>query len=242
MEKKRFNGKMEDLPIMLGFVLSSMERDKDDFIRYSLIFNDPYAVEVRKKQMECYEIIKSTDVLKHQKVVKTQIDAGLVKLRLGLNQMEGYLKLAEGSIDIPLSDFGVKTIRGAVAKSDLEKIIQQGHTLINNLKRNQAVLLLKGLKPETILALEALITELNGLNEKHNTKKNERSRTASDNMTVFNNLSDTLDSILNVGRAMYRGVDNVKLREYTMASLLKRVYSENANSPAPIVPKTGTPS
>ncbi len=242
MKKKKFNCKMEDVPVIAGFVLTSLDRDKDDFNKYSTVFNDVYVTKAREKQMECYEIIKSGDVLKHQKMVKVNLDATLRKLRLALNLTEGYIKLAHGTLDIQESDFGLRTIRVAITLNDVERVILQGHTLISHVKRNAAALQIWGLKPEAILALEALINEIDDLNENHNSKKNERSRTATDNVTVFNEMWDTISTIANAGRAMYRGVDNVKLREYTKSHLLKRVYAENPNATVPSEPKTETPA
>jgi len=39
--------------------------------------------------------------------------------------------------------------------------------------------------------------------------------------------------MLNAGRALYRGVDNVKLKEYTITHLLKRVHNETGTTAAP---------
>ncbi len=230
MDKKKFNCKMEDIPVITGFVLASMERDKEDFVAYSPRFVDPFMTNMRAKQAECYEIVKSTDVLKHQKAVKVQIDDSLVKLRINLNQIEGYLKLSEDKLDIKLYDFGLKIIRTAIGKGDVEKIIAVGRTLISNVKRNEPELQTNGLKPEAIVVLENLINEIDNLNEKHNSKKDERSRAADGSNAVLNNLWDALNSIIDAGRAMYRGVDNIKLKEYTITHLLKRVHTERANT------------
>ena len=242
MEKKKFSSKMENIPVIAGYAITSLERDKEDFYNYSPKFDDAYVTKAREKQVECYEIIKSGDVLKHQKMVKVNLDAALRKLRLALNRTEGYIKLAHGTLDIQESDFGIKTIRTAIAIKDVERVILQGHTLISHLKRNAAALLLWGLQPEAILALEELINEIDDLNENHNAKKNERSRTATDNVTVFNEMWEIISTIANAGRAMYRGVDNVKLREYTKSHLLTRVYAENPNATVPTELKTETPA
>lgn len=236
MEKKKFNCKMQDIPIIAGFLLSSMERDKADFISFSPMYADPFMANLRDKQNECYEIVKSADVLKHQKMVKTQIDTSVAQLRVLLNKNEGYLKLAEKELDIKLDDFGIKAIRNAMTKSDLEKTISEGRSLVINLKRNATILNAKGLKQEGIDEVATAITELNTLNEKHNTLKNDRSRAASDNNAMLNETWDVINMITSAGRALYRGSDAIKLKEYTMSNLQKRVYNETSKSDIPAEP------
>ncbi len=236
MEKKKFNCKMQDIPVIAGFLLSSMERDKADFISFSPMYADPFMANLRDKQNECYEIVKAADVLKHQKVVKTQIDQNLTLLRVLLNKNEGYLKLAEKELDIKLDDFGIKAIRSAMTRSDLEKIISEGRSLVVNLKRNATILNAKGLKEAGIDEVATAITELNTLNEKHNTLKNDRSRAAGDNYAMLNETWDLLNMITSAGRALYRGSDAIKLKEYTMSNLQKRVYNEMSKSETPAEP------
>lgn len=237
METKKFNCKMQDIPVIAGFLLTSMERDKADFTNYSPTFADGFMTDVRTKQAECYEIVKAADVLKLQKVVKSQIDTAIAQLRVLLNKNEGYLKLAEKQLDIKMEDFGVRTTRNAVGKSDLEKTIAEGRTLVSNLKRNATPLLAMGLKQAGIDETGDLITELESLNEKHNSLKNDRSRAASDVNAKLNEMWDLITLITATGRALYKGTDPTKLKEYTLTNLQKRVYNVNNTTESPVAPE-----
>jgi hypothetical protein len=233
MESKKFNCKMQDIPVIMGFALASMERDKPDFINYSPMFADPFMADVRIKQTECYEIVTAADVLNKQKMVKAQLDTSVGQLRVQLNKNEGYLKLAEKELDIKMEDFGIKGTRTALSKGDMEKTIAGGHTLVSNMKRNAAVLATKGLKQAGIDEMATLITEIDTLNEKHNTLKNDRSRAAGDNSAKLNEMWDLIGVIASAGRAMYKGVDPIKLKEYTISNLQKRVYNVSGKADTP---------
>ena len=185
---------------------------------------------------ECYEIVKAADVLKLQKVVKTQIDNAVAQLRVLMNKAESYLKFVEKDLDIKLEDFGLRTTRAALSKNDLEKSIAEGRTLVINIKRNAAKLEPKGLTKDGIDELNACVNELDMLNEKHNTMKNSRSRAADDTSVKLNQLWDIINMITSTGRALYKGVDPVKLKEYTMSHLQKRVYNVNSNTETPAEP------
>lgn len=233
MEEKRFNCKMEDVPVITGFVLTSMENDKVDFLAFSPTFADPFMDNVRAKRIECIELVKSKDVVKQQKAITHQISVKLGELRVSLNPIEGYLKLANGSLDIQLADFGLNDLRKDISKENVEGVISESQSFVTNLKRNEAVLQAIGLKTEMITGLTNQVTEIALLNQQQNDLKNKRSRVANDNIKEFNDLWGMFTSILNAGRAMYRGVSDVKLKEYTLSSLLKRVHSENGAAPEP---------
>lgn len=51
-----------------------------------------------------------------------------------------------------------------------------------------------------------------------------------------------LGTILNARRVLYRGVDDMKLKEYTLASRLKRVHNENGAAADTAAAKTDTPA
>ena len=240
MEEKKFNCKMEDVPVITGFALESLEKDLEVFENFSPIFTLQFISNARAKQSTCYDLTKTNDVLKLQKVITKSIIDKVGMLRLSLNQLEGYLKLANAELDIKVSDFGLKNIRTAISKTNVEGIISDTRSLISILKRNEAVLQEKGMKTEFLTVLTALVLEIETLNTQQNSKKNERSRVSGINNKVFNELWDTLGTIIDAGHAIYRGVDEVKLKEYTLTNLLKRVHSENGTSPNP--PETTKPS
>ena len=241
MEEKKFNCKMEDVPVITGFALTSMENDKVDFLAFSPMFADPFMDNVRSKRIVCIELVKSKDVVKQQKAITQQISVKLNELRVSLHPVEGYLKLAGDSLDIQLADFGLNDLRNDISKENVEGVISESQSFVTNLKRNEAVLQTKGLKTEMITDITDLVAEIALLNQQQNNLKNKRSRVASDNLKDFNELWDMLTSILNAGRAMYRGVDNVKLKEYTLSNLLKRVHNENGAAPE-AAPKAENPA
>lgn len=230
MEEKKFKCKAEDVPVIAGFALKSYEIDIDKFVAFSPIFTPQYKTEMVNKQTECYELTKSTDVLKLQKVLTAMIADKMIDLRLILNPLEGYLKFGEKELDIHLSDFGLRRIRTAISKTNVEGVISETRTLIAVVKRNEVALLAKGMKAELVTSLMNVMNEIDELNTQQNAKKNERSRVADDNTKVFNELWDYVSTIVSAGRAIFRGVDEVKLREYTMSNLLKRVHSENGST------------
>lgn len=230
MSEKIFNCKKEDVPVVAGFVLESMENDKADFQDNSPVFSDTFIDDAKTKQKECLEMVKSEDVLKLQKKITEEIKLNLKGLRTKLNITEGYLKLSEKELDINVVDFNLSIIRSDIGKINVEGVVKEVQSLIIKLKRNETPLQAKGMKATLITDLITFNDEILKLNQNQNAFKNKRSRVASENIKEFNQLWDILNMILDAARSMYRIENKVKLKEYTIANLLKRVHNEGGKN------------
>ncbi len=230
MEARDFNCKHEDVPAVAGFVTTSFRRDLALFSDFSPVYNEEFAVGMEAKRKTCLQMIKSGAITHQMKQVTSALHDKTLELRPILNKLEGYLSLAEGSLDISVDDFGLKSLRTQISNGNTEGIISQGNSLITAITRNQAALLAKGLKSDFITSLTTLINEIDTLNNAQNSKLSERTQTTSDNIKEFNELWEMVTSVLKTGRLLYRGVDDVKLKDYTLAQLLKRINAEGGNS------------
>jgi hypothetical protein len=72
---------------------------------------------------------------------------------------------------------------------------------------------------------------MTNLNETQNGKVSERSRLSDGNIKEFNRLWNLIELVTISARAMYRGVDDVKLKDYTISNLIKKAKSTNNNDP-----------
>jgi capsular polysaccharide biosynthesis protein len=99
--------------------------------------------------------------------------------------------------------------------------------MLSTVKRNQSVLETKGLRPELITDIENQIAEISALNVKQNDLMNDRNRLTKQNIEMFNDLWESLQPIIKTAKAIYRGVDDVKLKDYTVAQLMKRLNAEH---------------
>ncbi len=228
MENKKFNCKMEDLPVMAGFAIQSMETDKVDFLDFSPVYGDDFIPNAKAKQKECSELVKQEDVLKLQKKVTQEINIMLKGMRNDINKIEGYLLLTANQLDIAVLDFGLAGLRINISKKNVEGVCSDIQSLVVKLKRNEAVLSDKGMKTALLEDIVAQSEKLDKLNLSQNAFKNKRSRTASDNIKIFNELWDLLNTILDGGRSLYKANDKVKYKEYTLSQLKKRVHLEKS--------------
>ena len=230
MEEKKFNCKMEEVPILAGFVMESLIEDLSDFHDYSSDYGQPTVAAILAKRNYCLDLEKSNSVLQQLKSTTASLLEKEASLRPTLNRLEGYLKRASGSMNIAADGFGLKETRLAVSHGNDEGIIAGLKTILGNISRNQAVIEAKGLKPEFVTELTAVSTEIDSLNNMQNQLQNQRNSTTSTNIKDYNELWGLMNNVCQDARAIYKGVDEVKLKKYTVTALLKRVNAGGAKA------------
>jgi hypothetical protein len=226
MITKKFTCKIEELPTIGEFILERAVKDLADLGAYSSLFTSEYLATIKSKIVACKELVASSTVTKELKAVTQQLYDKSKGLRIKINVLEGYLKIGAKELDILLEDVGLKSVRNDITRCNTEGLILNMQKALTAVKRNLPVLEAKGLKPELIGDIETQIQEIDALNVKQNNLISDRSRLTKANLELFNDLWDSLHPILDAARAIYRGVDDVKLKDYTMLQLKKRINAE----------------
>ncbi|MDR1553488.1 MAG: hypothetical protein LBS69_08520 [Prevotellaceae bacterium] len=220
---KKFQGKIEDVPVLGEFLLSNVKKDINDFRSFSSVFTPDYLTGIETKINLCKELISSSSVTKELKTVTRQLYSKSKGLRVKLNVLEGYLKLGANDLDVTVEDAGLKNVRNDITRCNTEGLASNMQKVITVVKRNQPALEAKGLRPEMISDIESQIGEISALNVKQNDLISKRNRLTKQNIELFNDLWESLQPVVKTAKAIYRGVDDVKLKDYTIAQLLKRI-------------------
>lgn len=234
MEKKNFNCKMEEVPVLAGFVADSLVADLPDFQDYSSDYGQPTVDALVNKRNYCLELEKSNSKIQELKSTTATLLDKELQLRPMLNKVEGYIKRAGDSLTIAADGFGLKVLRNAISNGNDEGIIAGLKVLMGNIDRNRTALEAKGLKPEFVAELTAHTAEIDSLNNVQNQLQNERNSTTSTNIKDYNELWGMMNNVCQDARAMYKGVDEVKLKKYTVSALLKRVNAGGAKTKAEV--------
>jgi hypothetical protein len=226
MTTKKFPCKIEELPTIGEFILERVMTDLADFSGYSSLFTPEYLATIKNRIVTCKELVSSSTVAKELKAVTQQLYDKSKHLRIQINALEGYLKIGAKELDILLEDAGLKSVRNDITRNNTEGLLLNVQKALTAVKRNLSVLAAKGLKPELIGDIETQMQEIDALNVKQNNLISDRSRLTKANIELFNDLWDSLHPILDTAKALYRGVDDVKLKDYTILQLKKRIHAE----------------
>jgi hypothetical protein len=227
MSTKKFPCKIEEIPVVGELVVGSAEKDINDFNGYSPLFTIDYLSSLRSKIEVCKELVKSFVITKELKAVTQQLDYKTKNFRITLNILERYLKIGSYELDVEVKDVGLRGVRMNITKGNIEGLMYNMRTSLVTVKRNLPALETQGLKPSFIDEIEAQLNEINSLNEKQNELTSKCYRLITDNMGKFSDLWNSIRLILNTAKVIYRGVDEVKLKDYyTFSQLKKRINAK----------------
>jgi hypothetical protein len=222
--KKLFHGKIDDLPVIAEFVLESLERDIKDFSAYSPVFTPEFIVIVRGKVVVCQGAMRAWVFIKELKSTTAKLYGEIAGARVKVNALEGYVKLASNNLDVAPKDMGIHEVRKAINADNAETLPHAIRQLLVSVKRNFAALQAVGLKQCLVDELEAQPAVIDELNLRQNTLESERNRLTEADMHLFNDLWLTIAPIFETGKALYKGVDEAKLKDYTFAELERRLH------------------
>ena len=224
--KKLFQCKFEELPVIGEFVVDSARKDIADFSSFSPVFTALYFDGIDAKIAVCREKVRSWVVTQELKATTEKLVNMTGGLRVKLNLLEGYLKLAASDLDVKATDMGLSVVRAAISRGNTEKVIMGITEMLIAVRRNQAALEARGMKPALITEIAAIAQDISDLNVKQNELESARNRLTEENMELFNDLWKALLPVFETGKALYRGVDGAKLKDYTVAQLVKRIDHE----------------
>ncbi|MDR2681194.1 MAG: hypothetical protein LBC47_10335 [Tannerella sp.] len=221
--KKLFKCKFEDLPTIGEFAVGSAKRDLADFSGFSLVFNPDTLDGIEMKIAVCREKVRSWVVVGELKSTTEKLNTVTRSLRVKLNALEGYVKLASGELDVNVADTGIPVVRNAISRGNTEGVIAGVTNVLAVANRNMKALEAKGMKSALLDEIAATTREINALNVRQNELESKRNRLTEENTEVFNDLWKALSPVFETGKALYRGVNEAKLKDYTVAQLVKRI-------------------
>lgn len=223
MDYRRFNCKHEELPVIGGYLLYSLKRDRALFAALSPKFNEDYVLLFEERISMCSSLVDSKEETAELKLVTQRLYGAFAQSIEMVNVLTFYIKQAKSAIPIPLSDFGIQHLRDRISRKDAEGVLQNLHVVINRAQHYQSALLEQGMPNTFIEQLNLLHASISNDNQKQYEAFRRRRELVENNMSALNDLSEQMLEICDTGKLLFRGKDPVKLQEYTFKELLKKV-------------------
>lgn len=220
---RNYNCKDEELPVMCGFVASSLERDLPDFSGYSPVFTDSFLNGFYAATQAAIELVEPKSETIEQKLLTTSLYRTLDELTSSINYLEGYISLAGSAIPISKADFGITELRNSSKSRDTERVLKLLRTVSLNNEKYKTVLIEKGLTESIVGAFQAAIVSLNEIKQKRYKLISNRKNIVLNNIGQLNDLYDQMSDICKIGKILYKQTNAAKLNDYTFSRLLKQV-------------------
>src|SRR3989337_4483073 len=146
--KRKFRCRIEEVTVIGGFVYDSFLLDKKDFTDYSEPeFSGSFADDYKKEMKEIDELIAPKNITRKMKVVTSHLYKTISDFRKPLNALEGYVNMAAkkssssapgaSSLTVLPTDFGIQTMRQALANHDTDEILGSFQTLLQNINHTR---------------------------------------------------------------------------------------------------------
>jgi hypothetical protein len=139
------------------------------------------------------------------------------------DKMKGYIKFTKGAIPMSVKDFGLTTLKQKVHSKDSEGVLKTLHTVIANIKLFRPQLIEQGCDEKTIAQFSDALTAIETDNQRQYEIASKRKTIVENNINLINDLYKTIIEICDVGKTIYKGKDELKVKEYTFNELKKAV-------------------
>jgi hypothetical protein len=223
MEKRKFNCKNEELPVIGGFLSSSMKRDIVQFENLSPKFDEGYILKFDASIETCSALVNPKEETAEIKIITQRLYTVFNETHEKANSLEFYLKLAKSTIPVSAADFGITALRKKLMIKDAEGVLQNLHIVIDQTVRYQTELVAVGMPLSFVEQLNGLYTAISNDNLLQYEMMRNRRELVESNVHTLNDLFAYIQEICDAGKLLFRGKDPVKVEEYTFRDLLKKV-------------------
>jgi hypothetical protein len=224
MAEQIYNCKSEEVPVIGGYVLFGLKRDFNDFSQFfPKVFTPDYVPNFERK-------ITSVNILlnpNNETVVLKETTGRLYSTMDGLiepaNRIVGYIKFTKGAIPISAKDFGLTTLKQKLRSKDAEGALKNLRTVIANIEKYHVQLTEQGLESDIVDRFKNALGVIETNNQLQFEIITKRKNIVEKNVSSVNDLYKIIIEVCNVGKTIYKGKDELKVKDYTFSELKKKV-------------------
>ncbi len=223
--------RIEELPVLGGFLLSSMQNPLTDFTAFSPDYNAAFITTATADLAAVEALINPKQLTAELKVITTRMYSNMNLLRGKIDLLEGYINRASG-LTIGKKDFGISAVRTKNNNGDVEGLISALTFLLTNVSvpANLTALTAKGFTTAQNTALTTLKNDLKADNIAQNNKINERNNKVVANYGKLNLFWDKIADIADAGKRIYKSAAPNRVDDFTMSKLKARIRQERNNT------------
>jgi len=209
--------------IQIGRILHDMfTRDKDDFVAFSTRYADPFADDFLKIIDEGAELPSVRAVIAEQKVVTKRLHLTMNTFRADFARIAALIGLAKEPLTIANGDFGIKSVREKIPGYKVAEFMASFNNLLKNVKANLAPLEAAGMPNNYVKELETrakMVSDDDVLQRKIISR---RAQLVQDNAIHIGLIHDTMRSVLESGKALYKTTNKAKVKDYMLTELRRK--------------------
>ncbi len=145
---------------------------------------------------------------------------GLIK---PLDYLTDYVNKSDKEFPLTPANFGISGLKLKIRSVDPEAVIDRLNVVIQNIENHKAALMAKGMKEDLLKTFKDAKNEVYNLRLQQKQIISNRQSVVQANIDKLNKVYAQLKNILGTGKALYKGTDPVKLKDYTFSELKRKV-------------------
>ena len=223
--------RLDEITTISGFTIDPLKnRDWDRFKAYKPSkYTDDYLTDLEAKQALVAGIVNPVVLTAEQKKITERMLNEIIGLRDPMNLLEGYVADANPLTVLP-KDFGISQVRKKVNKGEVEGLDGALSAVITNITNNKPALIAVGYTEEAFSELKATKQSIFDDNQAQNAKMRERAELVAANIGLINGFLTDIKGIWADGKRLFKISDKVKLKDYTLADIIRRIRQDELHT------------
>ena len=231
MNSRIFNCKNEEVPVIGNYLLFALKRDLVDFsTSFPKIFTADYVVGFERKIADVNNLLNPQTETVELKNTTTRLYSTMDSLIEPVDIVAGYIKFTKGALPISVKDFGLTALKQKLHSRDSEGFLKNLQTVTTNLETYRSQLSEQGFDQSLIPRFSDALVSINADNLHQFEIVNKRKTVVENNLGLINDLYKTIMEVCNVGKAIYKGKNDLKVKDYTFNELKKSVRNRRVES------------
>jgi hypothetical protein len=224
-EPRLFNSKKENVPVIAGYVSTNVRRDLAKFTELYPEIDAEYLTGFDARTEAARGLSTTESETAETRSITQKLYTAIDSVTAPLNQLANYVKLAK--LPFTATTFGIAAARRKISSRDAEALIVALKQISENISKNSEALSTKGLTAERAAFFTTVANDIYTLNQQQYEAIENRKTIVNSNRKVLNELYLEVRQFCDMGKSIFRGVDALKVKEYTYTELLKRVQVQN---------------
>ncbi|MDR2382360.1 MAG: hypothetical protein LBD76_00530 [Prevotellaceae bacterium] len=223
LKNRDYKCKDEELPAICRNAMICLKRDLTDFTAFSSLFNETYIAEFEKKIDFVDELVCPKTETNELKKITKRLYETMDSLIDPIAKIRNCLLLAKKNVGVSAKDFGLAMLSRKISDRNAEGTRQNLLLVITFLEKYRVQLHSVGFSDSIIDQFNDAVSSITDDNQLHFDIVSKRKAIVQTNTPVLNSLHAQLMEVLNVGKYLYKGVNNPKYKEYSFCSLKKNI-------------------
>jgi hypothetical protein len=227
MSVRTYNCKNEEVPVIGRYLLYIFKRDFADFAAYiPVIFTNEYIIDFEQKINDVNNLVNPQAETVELKNTTTHMYSVMDSLIGPADIVSLYIKFSKGAIPISARDFGLTPLKHKIRSRDAEGVLKNLRIVVDNLEKYGAQLAEQKLDENIIRRFTDALPAIETDNQHQFEIVSKRKTIVENNINIINNLYGIIVEICKIGKMMYKGENDLKVRDYTFAELRKNVRNK----------------